>query len=120
MKCLTSAFLTSLIMAPVFVKLNENELNRIKLLLNNQLDSDYRKSVWSPFVCGDVESVKVQTVPKNTKKSTSWATTVWIDWAEYWNSYGCLRSASHLRYSVQSIHTVVTHDVLFFVFFGTV
>ena len=39
-------------MAPVFVKFS-NELNRIKLLLNNQLDSDYRKSVWSPFVCGE-------------------------------------------------------------------
>ena len=56
-------------MAPVFEKFS-NELNRIKLLLNNQLDSDYRKLVWSPFVCGDVESVKVQTVPKNTKKNT--------------------------------------------------
>ena len=51
---------------------------------------------------------------------TSWATTVLIDWAESQDSHGRLRYDSHLPYSVQSIHTVVTHDVLFFIFFGTV
>ena len=70
-RCITSA------MAPVFVKIS-NELNRIKLLLNNQLDSDYRKSVWSPFVCGECRICRSSTGPKNTKKSTSWATTVRI------------------------------------------
>ena len=40
----------------------------------------------------NVESVQVQMVPKNTNKSTSWATTVWINWTEYRDSHGRLRS----------------------------
>ena len=39
-------------------------------------------SVWSPFICGECRIFKVQTVPKNTKKSTSWATAVWINWTK--------------------------------------
>ena len=87
MRCLTNTFLT----CNNGTSLNSlNELNRIKQFLNNQLDRDYRKSVWSPFVCGDVESVKVQTVPKNMKKSKLWAMAVWIDWTEYRDSHGRL------------------------------
>ena len=37
-----------------------------------------------PFSSAEnVETVQVQMLSKNTKKSTSWAMTVWIDWTEY-------------------------------------
>ena len=45
---------------------------------------------------------------------------VWIDWTKYRDSHGRLQSASHLQYSIQSIRNIVSHDVLFFVFLGTI
>ena len=31
----------------------------------------------------EVRAMRERAIPKNTKKSTNWATTVWIDWTEY-------------------------------------
>ena len=31
----------------------------------------------------EVKAMREQAIPKNTRKLTNWATTVWIDWTEY-------------------------------------
>ena len=52
----------------------------IFIALMNMLSKPRR---FGPLLSAEnAESVKVQTVPKNTK-STSWATTVWINWTKY-------------------------------------
>ena len=39
---------------------------------------------FAPIVSDEeVKAMRVRAIPKNTRKTTNWANTVWIDWAEY-------------------------------------
>ena len=38
----------------------------------------------------EVKAMREQAIPKNTRKLTNWATTVWIDWTEYRRSTALL------------------------------